>query len=122
MSINAVKGIEFGAGFNIVEQDGLTSSDPMQINKKKINFLSNNSGGILGGISSGQDIVFRYVVKPTSSVLSLKQTISKDKKNTTISTKGRHDPCVGIRAVPVGIAMTAFVLADLIMINHSKKI
>jgi chorismate synthase len=121
MSINAVKGIEFGAGFNIVEQDGLTSSDQMQIKNNKINFLSNNSGGILGGISSGQDIVFRYVVKPTSSVLDPKQTISKNKKNTTISTKGRHDPCVGIRAVPVGVAMTAFVLADLIMINNSKK-
>ena len=122
MSINAVKGIEFGAGFNIVEQDGLTSSDKMEIKKNKINFLTNNSGGILGGISSGQDIVFRYVVKPTSSVLAKKETISKNKKNTTISTKGRHDPCVGIRAVPVGIAMTAFVLADLIMIDNSKKI
>ena len=122
MSINAVKGIEFGAGFDIIEQDGLTSSDQMQIKNNKINFLSNNSGGILGGISSGQDIVFRYVVKPTSSVLNLKKTISKNKKNTTISTKGRHDPCVGIRAVPVGIAMTAFVLADLIMINNSKDL
>ena len=121
MSINAVKGIEFGAGFNIVEQDGLTSSDKMQIKKNKVNFLSNNSGGTLGGISSGQDVVFRYVVKPTSSVLSEKETISKSKKNTTISTKGRHDPCVGIRAVPVGIAMTAFVIADLILIDFSKR-
>ena len=103
---------------NIVEQEGLTSSDKMEIKKNKINFLTNNSGGILGGISSGQDIVFRYVVKPTSSVLAKKETISKNKKNTTISTKGRHDPCVGIRAVPVGIAMTAFVLADFIMIDN----
>ena len=77
-------------------------------------------GGILGGISSGQDIVFRYIVKPTSSVLSEKNTISKNLKNTKIRTVGRHDPCVGIRAVPVGIAMTNFVLADLILMNHSK--
>ena len=122
MSINAVKGIEFGEGFNIINQNGLTSSDEMKIDKNKISFMSNNAGGILGGISSGQDIVFRYVVKPTSSVLSKKKTISKNSKNTSISTKGRHDPCVGIRAVPVGIAMTAFVIADLLLINNSKNI
>jgi len=120
MSINAVKGIEFGSGFNLVELDGTNASDQMSSKDKKISFHSNHAGGILGGISSGQDIVFRYIVKPTSSVLSEKNTISKNLKNTKIRTVGRHDPCVGIRAVPVGIAMTNFVLADLILMNHSK--
>ena len=120
MSINAVKGIEFGSGFNLVELDGTNASDQMSYKNKKINFHSNHAGGVLGGISSGQDIIFKYIVKPTSSVLSEKKTITKKMKNSLIKTIGRHDPCVGIRAVPVGIAMTNFVLADLILINQSK--
>ena len=122
MSINAVKGIEFGSGFNLVNLDGTNASDQMDLNKKNISFDSNHAGGVLGGISSGQDIVFRYVVKPTSSVLTEKKTITKNLRKTRIKTIGRHDPCVGIRAVPVGIAMTNFVLADLYLINKSKSL
>ena len=122
MSINAVKGIEFGSGFNLVNFDGTNASDQMDLNKKNISFDTNHAGGVLGGISSGQDIVFRYIVKPTSSVLTEKKTITKNLKKTKIKTIGRHDPCVGIRAVPVGIAMTNFVLADLYLINKSKSL
>ena len=122
MGINAVKGIEFGSGFNLVNFDGTNASDQMDLNKKNISFDTNHAGGVLGGISSGQDIVFRYVVKPTSSVLTEKKTITKNLKKTKIRTIGRHDPCVGIRAVPVGIAMTNFVLADLYLINKSKSL
>ena len=122
MSINAVKGIEFGTGFKLVELDGTNSSDQMSMNKNKLKFHSNHAGGILGGISSGQDIIFRYIVKPTSSVLSEKKTVTKKMKNSVIKTIGRHDPCVGIRAVPVGIAMTNFVIADLLLISRSKLI
>ena len=122
MSINAVKGIEFGSGFNLVNLDGTNASDQMDLNKKNISFDTNHAGGVLGGISSGQDIVFRYIVKPTSSVLTEKKTITRNLKKTKIRTIGRHDPCVGIRAVPVGIAMTNFVLADLYLINKSKSL
>ena len=122
MTINAVKGIEFGSGFNLVNLDGTNASDQMTVKNKKISFDTNHAGGILGGISSGQDIIFRYIVKPTSSVLSEKKTITNKLKNSTIKTIGRHDPCVGIRAVPVGIAMTYFVLADLLLIKNSKSI
>ena len=120
MSINAVKGIEFGTGFDLINLDGTNASDQISYKNKKIIFDSNHAGGILGGISSGQDIVFRYIVKPTSSVLSEKNTITKGLKNTKIKTIGRHDPCVGIRAVPVGIAMTSFVIADLMLMHKSK--
>jgi len=85
--------------------------------KNKISFKSNNSGGSLGGITSGQDIIIKFAVKPTSSILKLKKTINVDGKNTDIRTRGRHDPCVGIRAVPIGEAMVAIVLADLLLIN-----
>ena len=122
MSINAVKGIEFGSGFNLVNLDGTNASDQMDLDKKNISFDTNHAGGVLGGISSGQDIVFRYIVKPTSSVLTEKKTITKNLKKTKIKTIGRHDPCVGIRAVPVGVAMTNFVLADLYLINKSKSL
>ena len=120
MSINAVKGIEFGTGFDLINLDGTNASDQISYKNNKIIFDSNHAGGILGGISSGQDIVFRYIVKPTSSVLSEKNTITKSLKNTKIKTIGRHDPCVGIRAVPVGIAMTSFVIADLMLMHKSK--
>ncbi len=113
MSINAVKGVEIGDGFASAELTGEKNADEMRAGAKgKPKFLSNHAGGILGGISTGQDVVARFAVKPTSSILSPKQTIDVRGKNTEIITKGRHDPCVGIRAVPVGEAMMACTLAD----------
>tara|TARA_B100000579_G_C22783078_1_gene830405 strand:- start:266 stop:1336 length:1071 start_codon:yes stop_codon:yes gene_type:complete len=112
MTINAVKGVEIGNGFNSVNEDGKTNVDEMIIKDGKPKFLTNNNGGILGGISSGQDIISRFVVKPTSSIISDRKTIDINFKETIISTKGRHDPCVGIRAVPVGEAMLATTIAD----------
>ena len=112
MSINAVKGVEIGSGFNSVQFTGKDNVDEMRIEDGKPKFLSNNAGGIIGGISSGQDIIVRFCVKPTSSILSSKKTIDKNMNEVEISTKGRHDPCVGIRAVPVGEAMMATTIAD----------
>ena len=112
MSINAVKGVEIGNGFNSVLESGISNVDEMRIKDSKPIFLTNNNGGILGGISTGQDIIVRFCVKPTSSILSSKKTINTNLKETEVSTKGRHDPCVGIRAVPVGEAMMATTLAD----------
>jgi len=112
MSINAVKGVEIGNGFNSVLESGISNVDEMRIKDSKPVFLTNNNGGILGGISTGQDIIVRFCVKPTSSILSSKKTINTSLKETEVSTKGRHDPCVGIRAVPVGEAMMATTLAD----------
>ncbi len=112
MSINAVKGVEIGNGFSSVYESGLSNVDEMKIKNKKAIFLSNNNGGVLGGITTGQELISRFVVKPTSSILSTKKTINTKFKETTISTKGRHDPCVGIRAVPVGEAMVATTIAD----------
>ena len=120
MSINAIKGVEIGLGNESVEITGDENSDEIRANGKKISFSSNNSGGILGGISSGQDINISIAVKPTSSILKTKKTINNRLKNTTISTKGRHDPCVGLRAVPIAEAMTACVLADHIMRNKAQ--
>ena len=115
MTINAVKGVEIGNGFGSVNEDGKTNVDEMNIKDGKPAFLSNNNGGILGGISSGQDIICRFVVKPTSSISTERKTIDINLQETTISTKGRHDPCVGIRAVPVGEAMIATTIADHIL-------
>ena len=112
MTINAVKGVEIGNGFDSVNEDGKTNVDEMILKDGKPSFLSNNNGGILGGISSGQNIVCRFVVKPTSSITSERKTIDINLQETTIATKGRHDPCVGIRAVPVGEAMLATTIAD----------
>ena len=112
MGINAVKGVEIGNGFQSVNETGISNVDEMRIKNKKPIFLSNNNGGILGGISTGQEIILRFCVKPTSSILSSKKTINTKFEETEISTKGRHDPCVGIRAVPVGEAMVATTLAD----------
>ncbi len=112
MSINAVKGVEIGAGFESAAQRGEENTDEMQAGENAPQFLSNNAGGILGGISTGQDIIARFAVKPTPSIPRPRKTISIDGKNCEITTKGRHDPCVGIRAVPVGEAMLACVLAD----------
>jgi chorismate synthase len=113
MSINAVKGVEIGAGMAAAELSGEANADEIRIgNDGKPLFLSNAAGGILGGISTGQPIVVRFAVKPTSSILTPRRTIDRFGNETEISTKGRHDPCVGIRAVPVGEAMMAIVLAD----------
>ena len=113
MSINAVKAVEIGDGFACAAFSGEENADEMRIGRgKEPKFLSNHAGGILGGISTGQSIVARFVVKPTSSILTPRQTIDLDGNETDIVTKGRHDPCVGIRAVPVGEAMMAIVLAD----------
>jgi len=112
MSINAVKGIEIGNGFKSVNESGVSNVDEMRIKNKKPVFLSNNNGGVLGGISTGQDLVLRFCVKPTSSIVNSRKTINTNLEEIEISTKGRHDPCVGIRAVPVGEAMMATTLAD----------
>jgi chorismate synthase len=113
MSINAVKGVEIGAGFGAAELSGEENGDEMRMgNDGKPIFLSNNAGGILGGISTGQPVVARFAVKPTSSILTPRRTVDRYGKETEISTIGRHDPCVGIRAVPVGEAMMACVIAD----------
>ena len=122
MSIPAVKGFEIGSGFSAAELTGEENADEIQSIKKKVLFKSNNSGGTLGGITSGQDIIVRFAVKPTSSILNEKSTVDTKGKNTTIITKGRHDPCVGIRAVPIGEAMVALVLADLFLLNKKIKI
>jgi chorismate synthase len=112
MTINAVKGVEIGEGFASAALSGEENADEMRMAGGKIDFLSNHAGGILGGISTGQDIVARFAVKPTSSILTPRRTVTKSGEETEISTKGRHDPCVGIRGVPVGEAMVAVVLAD----------
>jgi chorismate synthase len=112
MSINAVKGVEIGAGFAAAELSGEDNADEMRMGNQGVSFLSNHAGGILGGISTGQPVVVRFAVKPTSSILSPRRTVDRKGGETEILTKGRHDPCVGIRAVPVGEAMMACVLAD----------
>ncbi|MDI9408369.1 MAG: chorismate synthase [Candidatus Pacebacteria bacterium] len=112
MSINAVKGVEIGDGFAAAALRGEENADEMRMNNGEIVFLSNHAGGVLGGISTGQPIIARLAVKPTSSILTPRQTVSRDGKDAEIITKGRHDPCVGIRAVPVAEAMVACVLAD----------
>jgi chorismate synthase len=113
MGINAVKGVEIGAGFAAAELSGEENADEMRMgNDGKPRFLSNNAGGILGGISTGQPIVARFAVKPTSSILTPRKTVDRYGRDTEVSTKGRHDPCVGIRAVPIGEAMVACVIAD----------
>jgi chorismate synthase len=121
MTINAVKGVEIGDGFAAAELSGEANADEMRKGPDgTVRFLSNHAGGILGGISSGQDIVVRFAVKPTSSILTPRRTIDIDGEETEIVTKGRHDPCVGIRAVPVGEAMMACVLADHLMRHRAQ--
>jgi chorismate synthase len=113
MSINAVKGVEIGDGFAAAELTGESNADEMRRGPDgRPEFLSNHAGGVLGGLSTGQPIVVRFAVKPTSSILTPRRTIDRDGNEVEIVTKGRHDPCVGIRAVPVGEAMMACVLAD----------
>jgi len=120
MSINAVKGVNIGEGMNASFLSGEENSDEMVKTGKKIKFKSNKAGGILGGISSGQDIIASFAVKPTSSILKERKTIDSKGKNTKISVKGRHDPCVGIRAVPIGEAMLACVLLDHYLLNRAQ--
>jgi chorismate synthase len=121
MSINAVKGVEIGAGFAAAALSGEENSDEMRAgNDGKPRFLTNNAGGILGGISSGQPIVVRFAVKPTSSILTPRKTLTTAMQESEIVTKGRHDPCVGIRAVPVGEAMLALVLADQLLRHRGQ--
>jgi chorismate synthase len=112
MSINAVKGVEIGAGFAAASLSGEENADEMRLSGDAVDFLSNNNGGVLGGISTGQPIVARIAVKPTSSILTPRRTVTRQGAETDIRTKGRHDPCVGIRAAPVAEAMMACVLAD----------
>ena len=112
MSINAVKGVEIGDGFASAALSGEENADEMRAGNNGPLFTSNHAGGILGGISTGQDIAVRFAVKPTSSILSPRKTVTSGGEDTEVVTKGRHDPCVGIRAVPVGEAMMACVLAD----------
>jgi chorismate synthase len=120
MSINAVKGVEIGAGFEASRLTGEENADEMRMDGGKPKFLSNRAGGVLGGISTGQDIVVRFAVKPTSSILNERQTVTTGGHDTEIVTKGRHDPCVGIRAVPVGEAMMAIVLADQLLRHRGQ--
>jgi chorismate synthase len=112
MSINAVKGVEIGAGFGAASLSGEENADQMRAGNDGPLFLSNNNGGVAGGISTGQDVIVRIAIKPTSSILNEVQSVTRDGENVDVRTKGRHDPCVGIRAVPVAEAMMACVLAD----------
>jgi chorismate synthase len=120
MGINAVKGVEIGAGFAAAALSGEDNADEMRMEQGAVKFLSNSAGGILGGISSGQDIVLRFAVKPTSSILTPRRSVDVHGNEIDISTKGRHDPCVGIRAVPVGEAMMAIVLADHLLRHRAQ--
>jgi chorismate synthase len=120
MSINAVKGVNIGVGMNAAFLSGEENSDEIKRSSGKTKFKSNNAGGILGGISSGQEIIVSFAVKPTSSILNSRETINKKGKNTKISVKGRHDPCVGIRAVPIGEAMMSCVILDHFLLNRAQ--
>jgi chorismate synthase len=122
MGINAVKAVEIGAGFGAAALSGEENADEMRSGAAGgIDFLSNHAGGILGGISSGQPIVARFAVKPTSSILTPRRTVTSDGAETEVVTKGRHDPCVGLRAVPVGEAMLACVLADHLLRHRAQN-
>ena len=112
MSINAVKGVEIGAGFEAARLRGEDNADQMRTGNEGPRFLSNNNGGVAGGISTGQPVIVRMAIKPTSSILNVVQSVTRSGEEVDVRTKGRHDPCVGIRAVPVAEAMLACVLAD----------
>ena len=120
MSINAVKGVEIGEGMSAAMLTGELNADEITMGENGPEYSSNHAGGILGGISTGQDIVVRFAVKPTSSILTTRRTITKSGEETEIITKGRHDPCVGIRAVPVGEAMMACVLLDHMLLHRGQ--
>ena len=121
MSINAVKGVEIGSGFDLAHIPGTEAGDEMFLDDDgHARFASNHAGGILGGISTGQHIVARFVVKPTSSILTPRKSLNENGEEVEVITKGRHDPCVGIRAVPIGEAMMAVVLADQLMRHEAQ--
>ena len=121
MSIHAAKAVEIGAGVAAAELTGVDNADEMRAGKDgEPEFLSNNAGGVLGGISTGQPVVARVAIKPTSSIWTPRKTVTRDGEDTEIQTKGRHDPCVGIRAVPVAEAMVACVLADHLMLHRAQ--
>lgn len=120
MSINAVKGVEIGDGFAAAALRGEENADEMRMVDGRIEFLANHAGGVLGGIATGQPVVARFAVKPTSSILTPVRSVDAAGQEIEIQTKGRHDPCVGIRAVPVGEAMMACVLADH-MLRHRAQ-
>lgn len=121
MSINAVKGVEIGDGFAAAELTGEANADEMRMQDGHVVFGSNHAGGILGGISTGQPVVARFAVKPTSSILTMRQSVDRAGQEIDIRTTGRHDPCVGIRAVPVGEAMVACVLADHVLRHRAQN-
>ncbi len=121
MSINAVKGVEIGDGFAAASLSGEQNADEMRMNDGRVTFGSNHAGGILGGISTSQPIVARFAVKPTSSILTPRASVDRGGHEIDVSTKGRHDPCVGIRAVPVGEAMIACVLADHLLRHRAQN-
>jgi chorismate synthase len=121
MSINAVKGVEIGEGFAAAALSGEANADEMRMQDGRVQFASNHAGGILGGISTGQPIVARFAVKPTSSILTPRQTVNRRGEEVDVTTRGRHDPCVGIRAVPVGEAMVAVVLADHLLRHRAQN-
>ena len=120
MSINAVKGVEIGEGMAAAELTGEANADEITMGPDGPEYSSNHAGGVLGGISTGQDIVARFAVKPTSSILKSRQTITKQGESAEIITKGRHDPCVGIRAVPVGEAMMACTILDHLLLHRGQ--
>ncbi len=120
MSINAVKAVEIGDGMAVASLTGVDNADEIRMGPNGPEFLSNHAGGILGGISSGQPVVCRFAVKPTSSILTPRRTITAQGAEVDLVTKGRHDPCVGIRAVPVGEAMMALVLADHLLLDRGQ--
>jgi len=121
MSINAVKGVEIGEGFAAAALTGEQNADEMRIQDGVVQFASNHAGGILGGISTGQPVVARFAVKPTSSILTPRHSVDRQGQEIDVMTKGRHDPCVGIRAVPVGEAMVACVLADHLLRHRAQN-
>jgi chorismate synthase len=120
LTINAVKGVEIGIGMGAAALTGEENADEMRMDGNDVSFGSNNAGGVLGGITTGQDLVVRFAVKPTSSILTPRDTVSREGDDTEVSTKGRHDPCVGIRAVPVGEAMMACVIADHLLRHRAQ--
>jgi chorismate synthase len=121
MGINAVKGVEIGDGFAAAVLSGEANADEMRMLDGLVTFASNHAGGILGGISSGQPVVARFAVKPTSSILAPRASVDRHGHDVTVTTKGRHDPCLGIRAVPVGEAMVACVLADHLLRQRAQN-
>ena len=121
MGINAVKGVEIGEGFAAAALSGEANADEMRMENGMVHFASNHAGGILGGISTGQEVVARFAVKPTSSILTPRASVGRRGEEVTVTTRGRHDPCVGIRAVPVGEAMVACVLADHLLRHRAQN-